>query len=174
MPGFRRKPNRLPQPWYRGQRFYFLTLCTRQGKKVFTDGTLVHALLDLLREKCLAHCFGLYEYCFMPDHSHLILVGGDNSAQLPVVIRAIKGAAASWARALGAPNLWQKGFYDHVIRAGEGVDRVAWYILMNPVRAGLVEHFNEWPFSGSLVFDWKKLAAPPKPFVPPWKKPLAG
>jgi putative transposase len=174
MAGFLRKANRLSQPSYRGQRSYFLTICSNERKKIFTDSKLVLALLDLLEEKCLAHSFGVYAYCFMPDHLHLVLVGRGNSANLALVIRAFKGAATSRARPLGAAHLWQKGFYDHVIRSGEGMDAVAWYIFTNPVRAGLVKHFDEWPFSVSLMFDWKKRAGPPEPFVPPWKKPLAG
>ncbi len=110
----------------------------------------------------------------MPDHLHLVLVGAHDSANLPQMIRAFKGAAAARARARGLLSLWQKGFYDHVIRAGTQVDAAAWYIFMNPVRAGLVKQIGEWSYSGSLMFDWKKLATPAEPFIPPWKKPLAG
>jgi hypothetical protein len=45
---------------------------------------------------------------------------------------------------------------------------VAAYIFENPVRAGLVHHPHDWPFSGSFVLDWKTLALP----VPPWKRPV--
>jgi putative transposase len=169
MPGFRRKPNRLPPPSYHGERFYFLTLCTYERKKIFWNPQLVLLILDLLREKCSAHSFGVYAYCFMPDHLHLVLAGKEDSSSLPRVIRAFKGAAAAEARALGVSRLWQKGFYDHVIRAGEAVDRVAWYVFANPVRAGLVKQIGEWPFSGSFLFDWNQIAAPPEPFVVPWK-----
>lgn len=170
MPDFLRKPNRLAEPFYQGRYSYFLTLCTRERKKLFTNERLVRVLLDLLREKCLAHSLGIYAYCFMPDHLHLVLVGVAESATLPAAMRAFKGAATAEGRKLGVSRLWEKSFYDHVIRTGEGLDRVASYILMNPVRAGLVREAAEWPFSGSFMFEWKKLPVPDEPYVPPWKK----
>ncbi len=75
---------------------------------------------------------------------------------------------------MGFRALWQKGFYDHVLRSREAVDAAAWYILNNPVRRGLVKEMYEWPQSGSWMFDWKNLAAPLREFIPPWKKALAG
>jgi hypothetical protein len=51
-------------------------------------------------------------------------------------------------------SLWQKGFYDHVLRSGESTDGAAWYVFMNPVRAGLVKRAQDWPYSGSFVFRW--------------------
>lgn len=106
----------------------------------------------------------------MPDHVHLVLVGEKGAAELPMLVRAFKGAVAAVGRAKGVPKLWQKGFYDHVIRSGEGLDRAAWYVFMNPVRAGFVNEPAEWPYSGSLMFDWERLETSSEPFVPPWKK----
>jgi putative transposase len=174
MPDFRRKPNRLPGVSYRGRRLYFLTICTHNRERVFTDSRVVDVALSVLREKCRSYCFGVYAYGFMPDHLHLILVGEKDSAALPALVRAFKGAVATQARGKGISSLWQKGFYDHVIRSGEELDRVASYVFMNPVRAGLSKEAAEWPYSGSFMFDWKRLEAPSEPFVPPGKKKMAG
>ena len=81
-----------------------------------------------------------------------------------------KGAATAEARRLGVSNLWQKGFYDHILRSGKAIDEAAWYIFLNPVRAGLAKTIEEWPYSGSFEFEWKSLAAPRGPFHPPWKE----
>ena len=170
MPEFRRKTNRLPRSSYHGRRLYFLTICTHNRERVFTNSRFVDATLSLLRDECRSHCFGVYAYCFMPDHVHLVLVGEKGAAELPMLVRAFKGAVAAVGRAKGVPKLWQKGFYDHVIRSGEGLDRAAWYVFMNPVRAGFVNEPAEWPYSGSLMFDWERLETSSEPFVPPWKK----
>lgn len=45
---------------------------------------------------------------------------------------------------------WQPNFYDHLIRSGEDWREQAWYIALNPVRAGLVSRFADYPFTGSL------------------------
>jgi putative transposase len=173
MPEFRRKPNRLPAESYRGQQAYFLTLCVRDRKSVLSDSMLVSALLALLEETCAAHSFHVYAFCFMPDHLHLILVGESDSSELARLIRAFKEAASAVARKSGVSNLWQKGFYDHVLRSGKSLDEAAWYIFLNPVRVGLVKKAEEWPYSGSFVFEWKSLAAPSEPFHPPWKGQVA-
>ena len=50
-------------------------------------------------------------------------------------------------------TFWQKSFGDHFLRAEEQVEHVAEHILQNPVRAGLVERREDYPFSGSLVYE---------------------
>jgi putative transposase len=173
MPEFRRKPNRLSSEAYRGERAYFLTLCVDDRKRVFKNGALVNALLSLLTKNCCTHQFAVYAFCFMPNHLHLILVGKSDSSELAGLIRAFKGAATAEARRFGISNLWQKGFYDHVLCGGKAIDEAAWYIFLNPVRAGLAKTVEEWPYSGSFEFEWKSLAAPMEPFHPPWKEGVA-
>jgi hypothetical protein len=62
MPDFHRKPNRLAPVSYRGRRSYFLTLCTGERRTLFTDATLVNAVLDVLRATCASHSFRVYAY----------------------------------------------------------------------------------------------------------------
>ena len=174
MPDFRRKRNRLPRHAYMGRRAYFVTICTHQRRAMLNDSILVDRLLGVLRKECAVGEFDVYAYCFMPDHLHLALIALGDSCRLDAFLRAFKGAAASEARGLGIRSLWQKGFYDHVIRTGEGLAAVAWYIFSNPLRKSLVERMDEWPYSGSFQFDWKKLVAPPKAFEPPWKNANSG
>ncbi|HJZ04900.1 MAG TPA: hypothetical protein VI935_09660 [Thermodesulfobacteriota bacterium] len=50
-------------------------------------------------------------------------------------------------------NLWQKSFYDHILRNEESVIETVRYIFNNPVRKGMVGEFKEYPFFGSMVFD---------------------
>ena len=50
---------------------------------------------------------------------------------------------------------WQAGFFDHVLRNGESYGEKWNYVRMNPVRAGLVEQVEEWPYSGEIhVLRW--------------------
>jgi len=166
----RRKANRLPEPSYEGRRAYFLTLCTQGRRRVFADASLVSALIVALKSACDESAFAVYAFCFMPDHLHMILVGMRDSSSVATAVRTFKGRAAVRARQLGVIELWQKGYYDHVIRSGESLERIAAYIVMNPVRAGLVSDFMDWPFSGSFVIEWKRLPPPAAPYVPPWRR----
>ncbi|MGC1107531.1 MAG: transposase [Candidatus Acidiferrales bacterium] len=173
MQTFIRKRNRLPANVYQGPHSYFLTLCCHERQKLFLNAALVQALLDLLGNACAAHSFEICAYCFMPDHFHVLLTSHDLSANLPSLVRAFKGVAAARARQSGIANLWQKGFYDHVIRATDSLPRVTEYILTNPVRAGLANTPTEWPFSGPPGVIGKTPISGP-PYVPPWKEKVAG
>lgn len=166
----RRKPNRLPLASYRGARCYFVTVCCRERRPFFTREELARELALVLRDTCARHGFDIHAYCFMPDHLHVLLIGNRPSADLLLAARNFKGAAAVSARRLGISGLWQKGFYDHVIRSEESLNRVAWYILTNPVRGGFVKHAADWPFSDWAAVDWRTKGTTAEPYRPPWKK----
>jgi tRNA U34 5-methylaminomethyl-2-thiouridine-forming methyltransferase MnmC len=55
-------------------------------------------------------------------------------------------------------DLWQDGFYDHVLRREEDSPAIAAYIVANPVRAGLVKSVTEYSYSGSSLYSLYKLA----------------
>jgi len=44
--------------------------------------------------------------------------------------------------------LWQPRSYDHVLRTHQDLHRVADYIMANPIRRGLCDHVEEYPWSG--------------------------
>lgn len=171
MPDFHRKPNRLAPESYQGRQAYFLTLYTNERRKVFTVPTFIDPLIALLRDTSTTHAFNVYAYCFMPDHLHLVVTGESEAANLPTFIQAFKSLAARESWKHGIERLWQKGFYDHVLRDGESMDAAAWYALQNPVRAHLVGCAEDWPHSGSFVFAWPGFRAAAEPFIPLWKRP---
>jgi REP-associated tyrosine transposase len=97
----------------------------------------------------------------MPDHCHFILAGLNPSANLSAMMRAFKGHAAVAMRRFGIRGVWQKSFYDHIIRNAEDLSAATVYLFENPVRAGFVKDISDWPFSGSFVFDWRSFASAP-------------
>jgi putative transposase len=69
-------------------------------------------------------------------------------------VREIKGLSTKLAWQDGYQGtIWQRSFYDHFLRLDEDCMLVAKYIIGNPVRKGIVEHWEDYPFSGSLVYD---------------------
>ena len=48
-------------------------------------------------------------------------------------------------------RLWQVGWFDHILRDHESLERHAAYTLANPVRAGLVRGWEDWPYSGTSL-----------------------
>ena len=54
-------------------------------------------------------------------------------------------------------KLWQRYGFEHVLRDDETTMVVAKYILENPIRAGLVNRVEDYPFVGSLVYSVAEL-----------------
>ncbi len=144
---WRRKRNRLDSEAYLGHQVFSVTTNTWQGAKVFTDPEEVAACRRLLEEAARHYGFTILAYCFMPDHVHFLVEGSEESA-LPRFMKAFKqGSSFRHKRHTGRP-LWQRSYYDHIIRGQLDTQRAFSYLLDNPVRAGLVEHFDEYPFLG--------------------------
>jgi len=95
-------------------------------------------------------------YCFMPDHQHLIVTGTDEQADTLAFIKKYKQKTGYWLSRNQTAE-WQKDFYDHVIRKEESLIGIVQYILDNPVRKGLVEHWDDYPFKGAVGFDLEDL-----------------
>jgi REP-associated tyrosine transposase len=90
-------------------------------------------------------------YCFMPDHLHVVVQGLDDTTILTCFTKVFRQRAAiAYRRRAGQP-LCQAGYYERTLRRDEDVMRVAEYIGANPVRAGLVETSDAWPFTGGTL-----------------------
>lgn len=87
----------------------------------------------------------------MPDHLHLLLKGEEKS-DLVRMVKQFKQLTGYYFKRGAGKRLWQKSYYDHVLRKEEDVRGVIRYILENPVRKGLVSQPEEYLFCGSLEF----------------------
>ena len=149
----RRQSLRLPGFDYHPSYIYHLIWGTYRRKPSLSRSALTVKLVDLLTEEVKGQV-RIYAYCFMPDHVHLLVSGIDPRK----FAQRYKGRSTRiyWETG-GVGKLWQRGFYDHVLRKEEDVKQLARYILGNPVRKGLVEDYRGYPFSGSFEFDKEAL-----------------
>ena len=171
MVDFRRKKIRLPASRYIGRHWYFITLCTASRTAWFNDGEWVRAVRAFLQQQAEASGFILVAYCFMPDHLHVLASGSHPDSDLTGFVKGFKQQSAFWHKRKTGQALWQRFFYDHVLRTDERWEAVANYIWLNPVRKALCSRPEEWPYSGSLTMDWRRLVALGcDPWVPPWKR----
>lgn len=91
------------------------------------------------------------QYIIMPDHIHLF-VCGDPGFVLANWIGALKQALAKAAhRSKSDGQIWQEGFFDHVLRNDESMSQKWDYISENALRAGLVDQAEDWPYQGEIV-----------------------
>jgi putative transposase len=149
---------RLPTFDYLGLHRYSLTCCTFQRRRVFGNADIVDRVWRCFLSAAAGADIALLAYCFMPDHLHLVAAGEQPSSDVRAFVSKAKQASAfAHQRRFGGERLWQRSYWDRVLRREEDTWTVVRYVLANPVRAGLVSHPLEYPFSGSGVYGRETL-----------------
>lgn len=132
---------------------FFVTACTAKRKPLLTCAAVQEAVESYARRALSLRC-ALRRYVLMPDHLHLFVQLGAEVT----LSRWMKGLKAALGQALTksaaiAPPIWQEGFFDHLIRHGESYEEKWYYVRENPVRAQLIEHWEDWPWQGEPVIN---------------------
>jgi REP element-mobilizing transposase RayT len=157
-------PPRIPiwLPWDRSV-IYFVTICVADRKPVLANNKVFRAFR--LAVSKLRH-WHILAAIVMPDHLHIIVAPtknreaklGDFSAALKRWMR--KELQASWE--------WQPGCFDRLLRSGESLHD-KW--LYDPVRAGLVQRWEDWPYRYEFNEGiGKRRACPTAPSLSPENK----
>jgi ATP-dependent DNA helicase RecG len=142
---------------------YFVTFCTLDR----------WVLPESVRDAVLAHC--LHDHgtkiealaaIVMPDHVHLIFSPGrkaDGSVcSLPEILQSLKGASSHTVnRLLGRKgSVWQEESFDRIVRTSESLNEKIDYVLSNPVRTGLVERPEQYPWQWHGGMPLRAAASP--------------
>jgi putative transposase len=111
-----------------------------------SDRMVYMELLQRYRKQFDLH---LWAYCLMPNHVHLLAIPGREDS----LARALGRTHAEYARYFNARHnsvghLWQARFYSCPLERDQ-VWKVARYIEVNPVRAGMVEEAQAWRWSSA-------------------------
>lgn len=103
--------------------------------------------------KTCPYKFDILAACVLPDHLHL-LIKPNNIEQLSKIISSIKYCFSKSIINIIKPEtsrrekgIWQRRFYDHIIRSEEDLNRHIDYIHYNPVKHGLVKASKDWEYS---------------------------
>ena len=132
-----RKQTRLKEFDYSSTAFYFITICTNEHKCVLSniitqaDGTVLNVLTPYGRvaESYLVKIPGMDQYVIMPNHIHMI-IHKTNGNPIASDVRSFKVLVT---KAIGK-SIWQRSFYDHIIR-DETDYMIKWkYIDENPAK----------------------------------------
>jgi putative transposase len=151
----RKGSTRLRDFDYTGTYIYFITCLTFKKKPYFSDGLAVDCVLSILDKVSIRYEFKVLLYCFMPDHLHLLIEGAEKSS-LPDYIHRFKQMSSYTFKKKSSQRLWQRSYYDHVLRKEQSLRDIARYILNNPVRKGIVDEYTKYPYSGSFILDIHK------------------
>lgn len=150
-----RKSLRLENYDYSSNGAYFITICTNKHNislwhnvgancvrqqeyiKLSEIGTLVNN--EILKIPYIYENVIIDKYCIMPDHIHMIIFLDDSNNTIgrtqfaPTISRIIKQFKGSITKQLGYP-IWQKSFYDHIIRNEKAYLEIWRYIDENPLK----------------------------------------
>ena len=148
----KRKQNRLTEYDYSNPNAYFITICTKDRNPYFwtnvnTDiqrpediplseyGSLVcQCICDIPTHYPM---ISVDHYAVMPNHVHLLLhvqtTQDGRLIEAPTISTVVNQTKGILSKRIGFP-VWQKGFYDHVVRGREDFQQIWNYIEGNPYK----------------------------------------
>lgn len=142
---------------YVGMHYYSLTWCCADRQFLFTEQDQV----DLVREQILRACketqFEVVADCYMPDHVHQLIHGRASTSNGLAFIKRAKQYSGFYFKKRFQKSLWLRYGHDRWLRRDSDIHGVVRYILENPIRAGLVEKIEDYPFIGSHLYTRKEL-----------------
>lgn len=126
--------------------YYFLTTITKNRSPLFLNNNTGRIVLDSLQWLDDNDRMSLIAAVVMPDHVHIIAELKKDS--LAGLMHSFKSYTANEInKSLGEKgNVWERQYYESVIRDEASLLRVVKYCLENPVRKGLVEDFRDYKY----------------------------
>ena len=128
---------------------YFVTACTYRRRALLANDAVHNTFVRFGQRAFADHNVAVGRYVLMPDHVHLFVCGPDNF-ELGRWMGMMKQCVEKQIARESDP-IWQRRFFDHVLRSDESYAEKWNYVRENPVRAGLVKNTDEWPFAGEII-----------------------
>ena len=146
MPNYRRR-------FVQGGCWFFTVNLLDRRTSLLTDN--IDILRDATRRTMQSHPFRIEAFVVLPDHLHAIWTLPPDDADFSTRWRLIK---ARFARAIpkgerlsptraarGERGIWQRRFWEHLIRDEIDFGRYVVYCAINPVKHGFVRGAIDWP-----------------------------
>ncbi|RXZ43131.1 REP-associated tyrosine transposase [Crenobacter cavernae] len=152
-----------------GSYFFTVTLADRRSTLLVDE---VDRLRDIYRRVCRDHPFETLAICILPDHLHAVwsLPQGDAdySRRWSLIKSGFSRGLMAAATRSGSKirhrekGIWQRRFWEHMIRDERDLQRHIDYVHINPLKHGYVQQVSDWPYSsfhrwvrdGCLPRDW--------------------
>ena len=153
---------------------YFFTLVTHDRRPILCEPENIDLLRDSFRRVKQQHPFAIDAIVILPNHLHCIWTLPTKDADFSTRWRLIKswfsrrcqnkfqGKISASRHSKGEKAVWQRRFWEHLIRDERDFDRHVDYIHYNPVHHGLVSKIKDWQYSsfhryvqrGVYELDW--------------------
>ena len=164
MPDYRRT-------WHPGGTYFFtVNTLRRRGCTLLTQH--IDSLRTSVRDARRAHPFVIHGWVVLPDHLHCVIELPPGDADFATRWRLIKGGFSrrvpptEWRSAVrvarGERGIWQRRYWEHLIRDERDFAAHMDYLHFNPVKHGHVGRVIDWPYStfharvadGTYPADW--------------------
>lgn len=157
--------------WHQGGTYFFTVNLLER----FENDLLVKHIEQLRQAVAYvqeSHPFTIHAWVVLPEHLHCVIELPQNDADFALRWRLIK---SHFSKALpkteqlsavrqqrGERGIWQRRFWEHLIRDEHDFATHVDYVHINPVKHGLVTQVKDWPYStfhryvaqGVLPVDW--------------------
>lgn len=151
MTKFPRPPRRLDWVYARDP-LYFVTCCTYRRRQLLARLNVHAAFIDFANKAHADFGIAVGRYVILPDHLHLFVTLADGCKKLGNWIGTLKRVLARQVGSTDSQDpIWQRGFFDYILRSTESYSEKWNYVQDNPVRAGLVANAADWPYSGEII-----------------------
>ena len=152
-----------------GTYFFTVNLARRNNTLLIDHIDILRTVINKVKKQ---HPFKLDAMVVLPEHLHAVLTLPEDDFDYPTRWMLIK---AGFSRQIsrhelitksrvmkGERGIWQRRYWEHLIRNDSDYERHVDYIHYNPVKHGLVEQATDWPYStihdyvnrGILSMDW--------------------
>ena len=164
MPNYRRI-------WCPGGTYFFThALRVRHGNDLLVRN--IGVLREAVRIVRRSHPFQIHGWVVLPDHLHCLIELPQGETDFALRWRLIKMLfsrdvpAEEWRSKIllrrRERGIWQRRYWEHLIRDDEDFCRHLDYIHINPLKHGLVQRVSDWPYStfhrdvesGRYPLDW--------------------
>ena len=154
-----RKPMRLKGYDYSSAGCYFVTICTHEGLFLFGDGEKLNSfgeIVDCEIQKISSRYSDVKidNYIIMPNHIHMMvtigceklsndddtiineIIGNERHSHLKTIVGLFKSGVTKEIHRISpeTDKIWQKSYYDHIIKNQKDYNETWDYIDANPIR----------------------------------------
>ena len=137
-----------------GTYFFTVTLADRSATTLVDEIGLLRTVYASVTQEHPIKCDAMV---ILPDHIHAVWTLPTNDADFSIRWKKIKGRFSQHCHATGTPSrskaakgekgIWQRRFWEHAIRDAGDLQAHINYCWWNPVKHGLVDKPENWPYS---------------------------
>ena len=152
--------------------FFTVNLLNRTSNLLVDQIDKLSVSFHQIRDK---YPFKVEGIVILPDHFHMLMTLPENDSNYSLRLRLIKGSFSqqiepnehvnSVRKRKNERGIWQRRFWEHLIRDEKDYEHHLNYIHYNPVKHGYVKKASDWPYSsihrlirsGIVPEDWAYL-----------------